>query len=330
MQHLLDDLRSGAAPLRGIVHAAGVIAPTLARDLTPEQVAEGFRAKVEGAWVLHDLTSDLPLDFFVLFSSGAAVWGSRGLAHYAAANHFLDALAHERRARGLPALSVNWGPWAGGGMTSAEGEASFAQVGVRPIDPARALELLSRLVGAGRTQAAVADVDWTVFAPIYSARARRRLLETLETASPASPDESGTSALLLRLREALPCDRQDVLAAHVREEVARILGFDLADADAAGQGFFQLGMDSLMAVDLRRRLERAVGRALPPTLAFDFPSVTAITGYLRREVIAAEFEEPIDDAAETSEMSDPLSMVEQMSDEEVDRLFAARLSNQSR
>jgi myxalamid-type polyketide synthase MxaE and MxaD len=331
MEKLFGELRGDARPpLLGVVHAAGVVAPTPVADLTPAHVAEAFRAKVEGACLLDEFTSDLPLDFFVLFSSASAVWGSRGLAHYAAANHFLDAVAHDRRARGLAALSVNWGPWGGGGMTSAEGEASFTQIGVTPLDPVRALRALGSLIRSGATQATVADVNWSVFTPIYTARARRPLLEGLDSSEAAHAGEPAGLQLRERLRTALLGDRDDVLTAHVREEVARILGFDLMDADAASQGFFQLGMDSLMAVDLRRRLEASVGQALPPTLAFDFPSVSAIAGYLRDEVLAAEFAGDRSDVAPDREpdADDPLSMVEQMSDEEVDRLFAAKMSSQ--
>ncbi|HEY7170340.1 MAG TPA: SDR family NAD(P)-dependent oxidoreductase [Vicinamibacterales bacterium] len=330
MARIVRELQSNGV-LRGIVHAAGIVTPTPAAELTAADLDAAFRAKVDGAWLLHELTADLPLDFFVLFSSASAIWGSRGLAHYAAANHFLDALAHDRRARGLAALSVNWGPWGGGGMTSAESEASFTQIGVTPLVADRALGALAALVRSGAAQATVADVDWQVFAPIYSARARRPLLEKLAPAKQKRGDVVEEAQLRQRLRAALPGDREDLLVAHVREQVARILGFDLLDVDAGSQGFFQLGMDSLMAVDLRRRLEASVGQPLAPTLAFDFPSVSAIVAYLRQDVLADEFGNHESAAsADGNEESDPLSMVEQLSDEEVDRLFAAKLLNQGR
>ena len=328
---VFENLRASGARLRGVVHAAGVVTPTDARELTGADLEEVFRAKVAGAALLDEMTRGLSLDFFVMFSSASAVLGSRRLAHYAAANHFQDVLAHRRRARGLPALSVNWGPWGGGGMTSTEDEAVYQSIGMKPIEPARGLALLGSLIAGTRAQAMVADVNWSRFGSLYTARARRRLLDDLlsQPTADARPTEDAT--LLKALRAAMPGDREDVLTAHVRAEVARILGFDLVSADAASQGFFQLGMDSLMAVDLRRRLETSMQQPLPPTLAFDYPSVSAIVGFLRRDVLRDEFDTEDEDrpGVDDLETDDPLSMVEQLSDEEVDRLFAERMLNQS-
>src|SRR5262249_4470971 len=133
---------SAPTPLCGVVHAAGVMTLAAVTELTLSSLETVLRPKVAGAWVLHQLTQDIPLGFFVMFSSIASVWGSRGQAHYAAANAFVDALAHYRRGLGLPALSINWGPWAAGGMTDADALRWLQQRGVAPFEPASAIAAL--------------------------------------------------------------------------------------------------------------------------------------------------------------------------------------------
>jgi acyl carrier protein len=248
--------------------------------------------KVAGAWVLHQLTRDRPLDFFVLFSSAASVWGSAGVAHYAAANQFLDALAHHRRALGLPALSVNWGPWQGDGMAVQQGR-SLEQIGVESLAPEVATQALGRLMATRATQATVAHVDWNAFKPVYEARARRRLLDEIETrpsaAAPAVPAER--FEVLERLNQLPPGQRQDLLSAYVAGEVAQVMGLDSAAAIDRRQGFFKMGMNSLMTVQLRNRLEARLGRRLPPTLAFEYPTVESLARHLAKEVLALDLGE---------------------------------------
>ncbi|MCK8516803.1 SDR family NAD(P)-dependent oxidoreductase [Methylonatrum kenyense] len=269
--------------LGGVIHAAGLIETRSLDTLAPEDLERVFRAKVTGAWVLDRLCRSAEPAFFVLFSSAAAVWGSAGLAHYAAANQFLDALAQWRHAQGLPALSVNWGWWEGGG-SSLELDELFRRYGVRRMPAAAALSALEVLLSGDAPQMTVASVDWPVFRPVYEARRRRPLLARLGTGEPVGEagvdQEPGEPELLAAVREAPPDEALQLLQDHIREQVAGILRADVLDLRDDGQGFFSLGMDSLMTVQLRRRLDAAFGLRLPSTAAFQHPSVRALAKYL--------------------------------------------------
>ncbi|XYI03831.1 type I polyketide synthase [Sorangium sp. So ce1128] len=291
MVRVLADIRATMPPLRGIAHAAGVGEPRDLRALDPETLAATMRPKVQGAWILHQLTASLPLDFFVCFSSISSAWGARGMAHYAAANHFLDSLAHHRRALGLPALSVNWGPWSGGGMASSETQAELARIGVRPLSPADALLVLERLLGADAAQLVVADVDWTLFKGVYEARGPRPLLERMEvkTDGASAPTSPRSHALVSGLRSMPAAARRRALLSHIEREAAAILGPDRAGQIDPRRGLFDMGMDSLMAIELRKRLADDLRVPLPSTLALDYPTLDDIAGYL---LAALSLDEP--------------------------------------
>ncbi|WP_338865510.1 type I polyketide synthase [Myxococcus stipitatus] len=285
---LVDACRRGAVPLVGVLHAAGTSTHRAWLETDPEVLTSLFQSKALGAWLLHELTQDLPLHCFVLFSSAASVWGSQGMAAYAAANHFLDALAHHRKARGLPATSVNWGRWSEGGMAgSEEARRFFSQVGLDVVPTSDALTLLGRLVGAGVTQRTVAAVDWARFKPLQEARRRRPLLEHLSAGPAMAHASSAASAdrpeVLVWLEEAPSGRRHAVLQDYVRREAARVLGAEPSTLEPR-QGFFQMGMNSLMSVELKNQLERNLRHKLPSTLAFEHPSVAELTDYLSREV----------------------------------------------
>jgi acyl transferase domain-containing protein len=324
MTALFAELKAAPARLRGIFHAAGLMEQCALRELTGRALHEVLRPKVLGAWLLHELSRDLELDHFVLFSSAAAVWGSIGLAHYAAANAFLDALAEHRKAQGRPALSVAWGPWSTGMGTSAA-QQWLAQMGVVAFSPEKGLGVLEGLLGGARARVTAASVDWSVFRPVYEAKTRRLLLEGLEpevrTGAPAP--EAGRA--LRRLREALPADRPDALSSYLRGELARVLGFGPGRPLDPERGFFELGMDSLLAVELRNRLQTGLDHALPPTLAFDHPSLQTLARYLGREVLGLGAEAVRETAAPYAASSDELLMrIEGLADDEVELMVAAR------
>ncbi|NVJ10209.1 SDR family NAD(P)-dependent oxidoreductase [Myxococcus sp. AM001] len=287
---LVESCGQGPVPLVGIFHAAGVSAHRALRETGPEVLSSVFQPKAMGAWMLHELTRDLKLDCFVLFSSASSVWGSQGMAAYAAANHFLDALAHHRKAQGLAATCINWGRWSEGGMAGSEqAQRFFSQVGLEAMPTEAALTLLERLVGAGITQRTVASVEWSRFKPLQEARRHRPLLEhiTVGASAPKGPVEqrAATSELLRRLEEAPLGRRRIVLQEFVRGEASRVLGAE-PSALTPGQGFFQMGMNSLMSVELKNHLERSLRHKLPSTLAFDYPTVAELTDYLSKEVPA--------------------------------------------
>jgi NAD(P)-dependent dehydrogenase (short-subunit alcohol dehydrogenase family) len=321
MARLFDAFGHSLPPLRGVVHAAGVLFTDPVASMEPERFEEMLRPKVTGAWTLHELTRNQPLDFFVLFSSGASVWGSKGLGHYAAANHFLDALAHSRRAIGLPALSINWGWCAGGGMETPEIEAFFRRIGLAAMSPEQSLSALGRVLREGSVQEAVAAVDWEVFKPIYEVKRRRPLLEEIRTGASTGAAPAAES-LASQLQALAPEERRRRLRQQVAREVARILGFDSAEAVDPRQGFFKLGMDSILSVQLRSRLEVALGRSLPPTVAFEYPTVEALGDYLLQLTSPTPSSPP--GAAATLPPSAP-SLRDDLSEDELEALLAQKL-----
>lgn len=286
MELLFDALRSGPLPLRGIVHAAGVSLSRSLVDLDSATVRSVLSPKVDGAWILHELSAGANLDFFLLFSSIASVWGSKGLAHYAAGNAFLDALAWHRNELGLPALSINWGPWTGEGMASGDAGAWLGRIGVNALAEENALQHLSNALQSARPQVTVADVDWSRFVPVYEVRRSRPFLEKMGRGPGEFPHDA--PALPKLLKDAHGGQRLAMLIEHLRSQVGRTLGFDASAAIAVDQGFFEMGMDSLTAVELRNRLEADLGKPLRATLAMDFPNIKALAGHLLKDVLELE------------------------------------------
>ncbi len=282
MAALLDRMRASMPPLHGIIHAAAVPSHARVRDLDVETLGAMLAPKVDGAWNLHELTRADPLDFFVLFSSISAVWGSAGVGHYAAANAFLDALAAHRRAQGLVATSINWGPWMGRGVATPEEQLWLESVGVDALDREAALGWLERLLGSREPQPVVASVRWERFQPIFETRGQRPLLERLHTEKASKPREtSAKQSLPAPWREAAtPSARREALRAFVQETVSRTLGLEPGRTLEPERGFTELGMDSIMAVELKGRLQDALGVTLPATLAFNFPNVRALTEHI--------------------------------------------------
>jgi acyl carrier protein len=245
--------------------------------------------KVAGTWNLHQATRDLPLDFFVLFSSVTAALGLLGSASYAAANSFLDAFAHHRGSLGLPASSVNWGRWQAG-MTTRAGAADrrrMADLGMAEIPLRSGFALLERMLESGRAQLAVLPIDWERFVPRFGAGPRLRFFDEV-LAAPGQPaagaGEPGGEGLRSQL-ESLPADRRrEALETFVRRQVARVIGVD--GTIEAARPLQEAGLDSLMAVEVRNALAGAVGTRLPATLLFDYPTISALSEYLAASVFA--------------------------------------------
>jgi len=330
MVRVFDEIKATMPPLRGLVHAAGVSGYQAVKDIEPATLTAMLRPKVAGTWLLHQLTQGMALDFFVGFSSIASVWGAKGQGHYAAANHFLDTVAHHRHGLGLPAMSVNWGPWSGGGMASAELRQWLARMGVQALPPQQAMAALDCLLGADVAQATVARVDWPLFKGVYEARAPRPLLEQIEMSPRSSaPQPQVQQSDILRHLEAAPAgDRHALLMAYIQAEVAKVLGLEPSQLPEPQQGFFEMGMDSMMAVELRNRLEVGLCASFPSTLAFDSPTIAHLTGYLGREVLGWDTVAVTEAKLPTGEENPAkaLSEVEQLSEYEVEASIAQGLA----
>ena len=278
---VLADAAKRLPPLAGVIHAAGVFADRLVANHEWSLFEEVFAAKVHGAWNLHRLTRDLPLDFFALFSSATTLLCGAGLANYVAANEFLDALASYRRSIGLPGLSIAWGPWDDLGMATRVGatrEAEWQAVGMRSLPPVDALQALSRVLSGEAAQVAVMSVDWARFRRHPSSAALGRFIALL--APGRQPAAERRAALRRGIEHAPRGERRHLLLSHVRTEVEAVLGWDHAEPINLRHGFFDLGMDSLQANELRNRLQSSLECTLPPTLTFKFPTIAALTDHL--------------------------------------------------
>ncbi|MBV8886874.1 MAG: SDR family NAD(P)-dependent oxidoreductase, partial [Chroococcidiopsidaceae cyanobacterium CP_BM_RX_35] len=327
MVRVLEEVKASMPPLHGIVHAAGVVGYQAIQDMDLNTLNSVLRPKVLGTWILHQLTQEMKLDFFVGFSSIASVWGSKGQAHYAAANHFIDALVYYRKGLGLPALSVNWGPWAKGGMAaSEEAQQWLTRMGVKALLPDEALTALRVLLGGDYPQTTVANVDWTRFKGIYEARGQRPLLEKIETQQrePAQQQEQRPE-ILQKLEAAPESERGAILVAYIQTEVAAVLGLGVSQLPDQERGFFEIGMDSLTAVELKERLEGSLGSKLPATLVFESPNIKELAEYLGREVMGWS---PVNDALlqGEDERTVAVSKIEQLSEDEVEASIADRLA----
>jgi acyl transferase domain-containing protein/acyl carrier protein len=282
-------------PLTGVVHTAGVLDDGVLDALTPERFTSVLRAKVAAAAHLDELTRDLDLSAFVLFSSISGTFGAAGQANYAAANAFLDALAERRRAEGLPATSIAWGPWAEGGMAADDAlEQRLRRGGLPPMDAERAIAALQRALDLDDAAVAVADIDWARFAPDFTAVRPSRLIADLADVADVAASRQDTTdgggasqggGLAGRLAGLGEAERDRLLLDLVRTQVAAVLGHDGTESVGADRAFGELGFDSLTAVELRNRLGAATGVQLPATLVFDYPTATALAGYLRAELV---------------------------------------------
>ena len=275
----LKQLPRDAPPLRGVVHAAGVLADGVLADMTLEQLDAALRPKAVGAWNLHAAARDAPLDFFILFSSVASVLGSPGQANYAAGNAYLDALAHERRAAGLPATAINWGPWAGAGMAAEAGRSDAVKSrGMGLIEPQHAVALLERSIGTSAAQVAVMDAHWDDILRLYGAR-RPALLEHMA----AELHESGAAPAVGRVdhsfrQELLAADdstRRALVCEYIRSELARIMGVEPAQLEL-DQPLSTFGLDSLLALELKNNIESRLDFTLPMAKLMEGPSVASL------------------------------------------------------
>ncbi|MET8179267.1 SDR family NAD(P)-dependent oxidoreductase [Streptomyces sp. NPDC005336] len=276
-------------PLTAVVHAAGVLDDGLLSALTPDRLDAVMRPKVDAAWNLHELTRDLDLAAFVLFSSAAGTLGAAGQANYAAANAFLDALAAQRRASGLPALSLGWGLWdTGSGMAGGLGETELrrlARDGIEPLPADRALALFDRALGSDRPALLPVRVRVTEDAPpLVRGLVRTAARRTARTA-PAVAENRRPEALPERLAALSPADVRKLLLETVCGHVADVLGHVGADAVDPQRPFGELGVDSLAALELRNRISADTGLRLSTTLTFDYPNPEAIVGHLVEELV---------------------------------------------
>nr|WCO03998.1 AjuE [Cystobacter sp.] len=289
----LARIRAELPPLRGILHGAVVLDDGVVLQQTPERFRTALAPKVDGAWNLHRLTRNEPLDFFVMLSSVVSVLGSPGQANYAAANSFLDTLVSERRARGLPGQSINWGPWAEVGLAAAQENrgARAASHGMSSIPPEAGAEAFLRTLLGGTPRPVVMPFHLRRWIQSFPRAAASPLLAELVAEQGASAGAQA-GAFRAALLAAEPPARLSLLESHLREQIARVLRLDPSRIDRQTP-FNTLGLDSLMALALRNRLEESLGLTLSATVLWGYPTIAALAPHL-----AARMQVPLAPAAE--------------------------------
>ena len=330
---ILESIEASLPPLRGIVHAAGVLDDGLLQQMSWERFTQVMASKVQGAWYLHTLTEHLPLDFFICFSSIASVLGSPGQGNYSAANAFMDALAHYRRGMGLPGLSINWGPWAEGGMAARLGSQHQNRIltqGLIPISAEGGLQILADLLAQDSTQVGVLSINWPDFLKQLPVGTKMPFLSAFT--STVGQSKIGKSDFIQRLEVTRVEERRELLVIHVREQAARVLGVTLPEQIGLRESLLELGIDSLMAVELRNHLQSSLGKSISSTVLFDYPTLDKLVDYLVSDVLGMEFfvssdvnlNAPEPEADSSDQLKDQLK---EMSQDEIANLFAQKLSS---
>ncbi len=331
LQRLIQSFGSTRPVLKGVIHTAAVLGNRSLDELRAEDLAAMFRPKILGAINLGNLTHNLDLDFLVLFSSTTALWGSSQLAHYAAANTFMDSFAHFCVARGQPVLSINWGTWEVMRAASQAEQQLTQQFGLEQMPVEAALAILGSLLPPAQAQITVASVDWSALKTAYEARRVRPFLQLLETrkiqrqAGAPSKDAS----LSEQLKSLNPEDRRANIVEHVRRLVARVISAPDPSRLNITQGLFEMGLDSLMSVELKSLLETSVGQPLPSTLTFNYPTIADLARYLDETVLAdqpAPTQSLPPSAPLLSPSEEPANDVNAMSEDELASLLASKLS----
>nr|AGZ05274.1 McyG [Nostoc sp. 152] len=280
MSDIFERIQKTSYPLRGVFHLAGVSGrKARLSECTAADIAEVFQAKVRGSWNLHQLSLGIELDYFVFFSSAGAIWGAKEQGLYDAASHSMDDLAYLRRLQGLPATTLNWALLAGNGIVSPEYEDWLKQIGMEEIALNKAFGAMDAVITSGEIQVLLADVDWVRFKNIYQFNGKKPLLEKLGKAQ-VSVKESSSSRRFIE--EVPPGERREHLFEYVGKQVSTILGIkQISEPD---QGFLEMGIDSLLSIELKNRLEKGLEVSLPASLIFDFPNITRLVDYLVEQV----------------------------------------------
>jgi thioester reductase-like protein len=298
-----------APPLAGIVHAAGAIDDGVLLEQTGDRLSAVLAAKVSGAWNLHALTESLPLDFFVLFSSASSVLGSPGQSNYAAANAALDALAAYRRGRGLPGLSINWGPWSGTGMAARSGASRlWTAFGMDSFTAQQALDAFEAALGSSEPQLAILRMNWSKLLARLPGGHVPPLLAGIaagvEARGFAKSRSAAEQAILEQYDKANPAARAALIRDYVRIATSRILGLEPSHAIDVRLPFNELGFDSLLALELRDTLQSGLNVSLAAASIFEHPAIDALATFIARDLLALPVEKRLDEPGPAAALID--------------------------
>jgi len=341
---VLDDIRQSRPPLGGIMHTAGILDDGILLELDQARFRSVMAPKVEGSWNLHTQTLDTPLDFFVLFSSAVSLLGSPGQANYSAACAFLDALAHHRRALGLPALTVNWGVWSEVGLAaSPERGGRLVSLGFGQMTPTQGVDALGHVLGHNASQLAVLPINWPVWRQAMQPVSDLPVFESLMREHAASGQNTHATVIRETLSAAQPGERQRVLEEYVLAQVAKVLGLAPAKLDVQ-QPLNKVGLDSLMAVEVKNRIELDLGVVIPTVELLEGPTIVQLAARVLTQLPTAPDARPSEPSARPQagaaeqpalagtisrvEANEMLAQVDQLSAEKVETLLQKLLAEE--
>lgn len=335
MAAVLSEIGTSMPPLRGIVHAAGVVDDGVLLQFTQARWNAVLHGKARGARVLDALTQHIALDFFVLYSAAGLYLGGLGQGPYAAANAELDALAASLRSRGVPALSVSWGRWPDAGMAVAvtgRGTDGWAERGLLWLDPARAFAQMARLLRDGASHALIVAVNWERMLARLPQGLERDFFRAVTPAArrAAVPATRTRPTAIADTWHAAPSTQwPSLVQTHVLSRARQVLGVDDDFMIAPARALKDVGLDSLMAVELRNVLTRSLGRSLPATLLFDYPSLDALTGFLVKTLSLVPEQSMAATAPLAQHTADAHADIAALSDEDADAMLLAELNSLS-
>ena len=309
---MIKIIESSHAPLRGVIHAAGVLDDGVLSKQDWSSFERVFAPKISGSWNLHVLTQTIPLDFFVLFSSVSSVVGAIGQGNYAAANSFLDALAHHRCQMGLPALSINWGPWEQGGMATNESAKKRLNRNkmIGFIDADRGLKYFEKLLVGDVTQSMILPINIDEVAEAGVDSDMPLFRELLKNVKPKYLENIQEQSLLQQKIEGnSQVEKRKILQQYIYSVVVDLLGVNSSDEVELKQAFHELGLDSMMAVEMRNLLSRAIGHSLPVSLLFDYPNIEALTDFLETEISGIDADNIKSQSPQLVDALDPIAII---------------------
>ena len=329
---ILVNIERSTAPLRGIIHAAGVLDDGILQRLNWQRFSRVLNPKVQGAWNLHLLTKEYALDFFVLFSSSTSLLGTAGQANHAAANAFLDSLASYRQGLGMSglSLSINWGAWSDVGVTARLNlNETLLKQGEGSISPTEGLQILNGLLMGSSTQVGVLPIDWKRFLRRHSA-----IPPFFASIYKSIPDQEGTNLAavtgerwLASLKSLPYAEALEVLLEKLVQEVSIILGVAPSEI-AFEQGFYEMGIDSLGTIEMRNRLQTLLDKRLSATVLFDYPSIMSLGRYLATEVLQLTPSKPVSNQPVLVEK--PVlteSLLDDLSEDELEQLLLEEMKS---
>jgi acyl carrier protein len=313
-------IRNEMPALGGVLHLAGVVDDQFIDQTAIASFEKVLAAKVAGGWNLHQATLNMNPDFFIVYSSMASMFGTPGQGNYAVANGFLDALMLHRKALGLPAMSINWGPWAEVGMAARIVDNKMDEVGLRSFDVEEGMVAMGSLMQQPLVNVGAIKIDWPLFLQKFPGAAVAPLFQAYREQFHGDKNVSG--GLLAELQSVPAGERKDLLTSQVMGILADILRLPSKDQVSLDLGFFDAGMDSLMSLEFRQRLSLEFDIALPPTVAFNYPTVGELIGYLSKDVLDIDFDEA--GLASAADLDD-LELSDDLSEDELSQLLAEQL-----